>query len=297
MRDYSIVSPHFWTGSTGKELRKYPEAVIVSMYLLTCPHANMLGLYYLPILYIAHETGLGMDGAYKGLQWAKNSGFCDYDDTTEVVWVYEMARFQIGEKLKEADKRCIGVQKEYNSLPNNAFLSMFYDKYHKAFCMTNKRENSIKNTRGLQGASMGLRSQEQEQEQEQENSHTLSENENFDQSDSWKPDPEILLNVIRQSVGVQAEQVVAMPEYKFHLGNFNAHWENKTDLTDNQRTYKFAAWLIQEFKKPPQTKTKPEKPQSTGLNVNEVWNKPQEPVVYNEAQLPELTEQDLEEWM
>lgn len=129
------------------------------------------------------------------------------------------------------------------------------------------------------------------------NTHSLSENENFDQSDSWKPDPEILLNVIRQNVGVQAEQVIAMPEYEFCLGNFNAHWENKTDLTDNQRTYKFAAWLIQEFKKPPQTKTKPEKPKQTGLNVNEAWNKPQEPVVYNEAVLPELTEQDLEEWM
>jgi uncharacterized protein YdaU (DUF1376 family) len=129
------------------------------------------------------------------------------------------------------------------------------------------------------------------------NTHTLSENENFDQSDSWKPETEILLNVIRQSVGVQAEQVIAMAEYEFHLGNFNAHWENKIDLTDNQRTYKFAAWLIQEFKKPPQTKTKPEKPKQTGLNVNEAWNKPQEPVLYNEAQLPELTEQDVEEWM
>ena len=54
------------------------------------------------------------------------------------------------------------------------------------------------------------------------NTHTLSENENFDQSDSWKPDPEILLNVIRQSVGVQAEQVISMADYEFHLGNFNA---------------------------------------------------------------------------
>ncbi|MCE1270692.1 MAG: YdaU family protein [Acinetobacter sp.] len=130
------------------------------------------------------------------------------------------------------------------------------------------------------------------------NTHTLGDEAKNSKSDeTWKPDPEILLNVIRQSVGVQAEQVIAMPEYKFHLGNFNAHWENKTDLTDNQRTYKFAAWLIQEFKKPPQTKTKPEKPKQTGLNVNEAWNKPQEPVVYNEAVLPELTEQDLEEWM
>ncbi|WP_333662747.1 DUF1376 domain-containing protein [Acinetobacter sp.] len=103
------------------------------------------------------------------------------------------------------------------------------------------------------------------------NTHTLGESENSQPDQSWKPDPEILLNVIRQSVGVQAEQVTAMPEYEFCLGNFNAYWENKTDLTDNQRTYKFATWLIQEFKKPSQTKSKPEKPKQTGLNVNDDW--------------------------
>lgn len=131
------------------------------------------------------------------------------------------------------------------------------------------------------------------------NTHTLSENENFDQSDSWKPESEILLNVIRQSVGVQAEQVIAMAEYEFHLGNFNAHWENKIDLTENQKTRKFAQWLILEFKKQAvsNNKSKPEKAIQTSLNVNEAWSKPQELVVYNEAQLPELTEQDVEEWM
>lgn len=131
------------------------------------------------------------------------------------------------------------------------------------------------------------------------NTHTLGENENFDQRDSWKPESEILLNVIRQSVGVQAEQVIAMAEYEFHLGNFNAHWENKIDLTENQKTRKFAQWLILEFKKQAvsNNKSKPEKAIQTSLNVNEAWSKPQEPVVYNEAQLPELTEQDVEEWM
>ncbi|MFW1807615.1 hypothetical protein ACG9Z8_06455 [Acinetobacter ursingii] len=272
MRDYSIVSPHFWTGSTGKELRKYPEAMIVSMYLLTSPHANMLGLYYIPLLYVAHETGLGIEGASKGLQWAKQCGFCDYDDASEMVWVYEMARFQIGNQLKEADKRCIGVQKEYNSLPNNPFLSGFYDKYHSSFCMVSKRDNSLKNIGGLQGASEGLRSQEQEQDQEQDNTHTLSADEN--QNGSWKPDSNFLLNVIRESVGIQAQKVLDMPDYEFHLGNFNAHWENKIDLTENQRTRKFAQWLIIEFKKiksSGQPKSAGKTTPVVNRNVNDAW--------------------------
>ena len=111
------------------------------------------------------------------------------------------------------------------------------------------------------------------------NTHTLSENENFDQSDSWKPESEILLNVIRQSVGVQAEQVIAMAEYEFHLGNFNAHWENKTDLTENQRTRKFAQWLILEFKKiKPSGQQRPSSKTNTAVsrNVNDAWGKPQD---------------------
>ncbi|MUS39582.1 hypothetical protein DIQ11_19200, partial [Acinetobacter baumannii] len=144
MRDYGKVSPHFWTGTTGKKLRQTPEGLIVAMYLMTSPHANMLGLYYIPLLYIAHETGLGFEGASKGLQRACEAGFCSYDEATETVWVHEMARFQVAESLKPADNRCKNVQKEYDSLPSSPYLSSFFDKYAQAFCMTQKRGENAK---------------------------------------------------------------------------------------------------------------------------------------------------------
>lgn len=104
------------------------------------------------------------------------------------------------------------------------------------------------------------------------NTHTQGAGENPAQENSWTPNSENLLNVIRQSMGIQAEQVIAMPDYEFHLGNFNAHWENKIDLTENQKTRKFAAWLIQEFKKPKApAKPKTQKPLNTGRNVNDAW--------------------------
>lgn len=79
------------------------------------------------------------------------------------------------------------------------------------------------------------------------NTHTLSADEN--QNESWKSDSNILINVIRESVGIQAQKVLDMPDYEFHLGNFNAYREDKIGLTENQRIRKFAQWLIQEFKK------------------------------------------------
>lgn len=265
MRDYGKVSPHFWTGTTGKKLRNSPEAVIVAMYLMTSPHANMLGLYYMPLLYVAHETGLGMEGASKGLRSACASGFCSYDEVTEMVWVHEMARFQVAESLKPTDKRCIGVQKDYDTLPSNPFLAGFFDKYATAFCMTSRRGEIAKTNSPLQAPSNPLASQEQEQEQEQDQEQDKSHTQNAGEN-SWSPNPETLLNVIRQSMGIQAEQVIAMPEFNFHLGKFNAHWENKMDLTDNQRTYKFATWLIDEFKKPKRNASLNNK--QNNLNVN-----------------------------
>ena len=104
------------------------------------------------------------------------------------------------------------------------------------------------------------------------NTHTQGEDENAVQENSWAPNPEILLNVIRLSVGIQAEQVIAMPDYEFHLGNFNAHWEDKIDLTENQKTRKFAQWLIQEFKKPKSpVKQKTQKSSNASRNVNDAW--------------------------
>lgn len=124
----------------------------------------------------------------------------------------------------------------------------------------------------LEKALKGTEHNRQGQVRDNINTRTLGETENSAQEISWTPNPETLLNVIRQSVGVQAEQVIAMHDYEFHLGNFNAHWENKVDLTENQKTRKFAQWLILEFKKTKTpVKTKSQKSSNTSRNVNDAW--------------------------
>lgn len=134
MRDYAKVSPQFWTGRTGKAIKESGhEAIIVALYLMTCPHANMIGLYHLPVMYIAHETGLGMEGASKGLARCSEALFCTYEGTSEHVFVHEMARFQIGDQLDPKDKRCLGVANELAKAPKGALQRAFYEKYKTAF--------------------------------------------------------------------------------------------------------------------------------------------------------------------
>ena len=154
MRNYAKISPQFWIGSTGRKLRDAgPEATLVALYLLSNPHANMLGLYYLPQLYIAHETGLGIEGASNGLRMASEAGFCDYDADSEVVFVYEMARFQIAERLEPPDKRCTGIQREYDALPNNLFLPNFYEKIRGRFSPEKSARRHKPARRGSEGPS------------------------------------------------------------------------------------------------------------------------------------------------
>ena len=160
MRDYSKVEPKMWHGKTMKALRKSPEGLVVALYLMTSPSSNMLGLYAQPILYMAYETGLGEEGARKGLQSCIDAGFCSYDEESEFVFVHEMACYQIAPELKAADLRCKGIQKDYEALPDNPFLGAFYERYADVFHLTKAR--------GIEAPSKPLRSQEQEQEQEQE---------------------------------------------------------------------------------------------------------------------------------
>lgn len=145
MREYAKVSPLFWTGETGRAVIECGSAAIaIAMYLMTNPHANALGLYYLPLAYMAHDLKSTLEGASKGLLSCIEAHFCDYDKASEMVWVYEMARFQTGTALKTKDNRHKSTVKLYARLPKCPFLGPFFDKYAEDFNLPERRE-----TKGL----------------------------------------------------------------------------------------------------------------------------------------------------
>lgn len=132
MREYGKVSASFWIGKTGKALRGNPEAQIVALYLMTCPTSEMTGVFHCPIMYIAHETGLGLEGAAKGLARCAEIDFCTYDEDSDSVFVHEMAKYQIGEELKVSDNQVKFVKKAFLAM-NDAFKAEFYARYKTAF--------------------------------------------------------------------------------------------------------------------------------------------------------------------
>ena len=171
MRDYSRVAPAFWSGSTGKKLRGHRDAQLLALYLITCPSANMLGLYYLPLPTLLHEIGISREGASKAFRSVFEAGFAYYDEATEYVWVPEMAKFQIGGSLKPDDKRVTGIERELELHRKSPFFNAFLDRYRAAFHLKTEPANTSPfegPSKPFEGPSKPLRSQEQEQEQEQE---------------------------------------------------------------------------------------------------------------------------------
>lgn len=164
MRDYGTVSPQFWIGKTGKALRGHLEAQVLALYLMTSPHANAIGVFHCPVMYMGHETGLGLEGASKGLARLIEEGFCSYEEASETVFVKRMAAFQIAETMKPKDKRAGWVQKEYEKLAEGQLKTEFFAIYSVAYGLQNQAVSASPSN----GASKPLPSQEQEQEQEQD---------------------------------------------------------------------------------------------------------------------------------
>ncbi len=159
MRNYATVSPAFWTGETGRQLRAMgPEAVMVALYLMTSPHSNMIGLYYLPLVALCHETGLGRNAVFAALQKIESVEFAFYDEAGEVAWVPEMARYQIGEVLAEKDKKRAAVLREIGQQRKSRFFGEFVERYGEGFNLpTEWREGACSKghaARGMHDPSM-----------------------------------------------------------------------------------------------------------------------------------------------
>lgn len=140
-REYSKISPQFWVGKIEREILKLGvESRLLAFYLMTCPHSNMIGIYYLPVAYIVHDTKIDRVLIDKALKELIEMGFCSYDFTTDYVWVHEIAKYQVSDHLEEKDKRGKAINDIFRTLPDLIFLNEFYEKYQDVFHLSARKE-------------------------------------------------------------------------------------------------------------------------------------------------------------
>lgn|GEM_PF-4749083 len=128
------MRPGFWYGTTGRQIRRLgPECQVLALYLISGPGAHALGLYYLPLPTVAHETGMPIEQVRIGIAKLCEIGFCLYDDESEVVFVMNMARFQIGERLEKKDNNVTWVWREMEKLRGLPFFDLLIEMYGERY--------------------------------------------------------------------------------------------------------------------------------------------------------------------
>lgn len=158
MREFAKISSEFWTSITGKKIKNCnSDAKVIALYLMTNRHVNMIGFYYLPILFITHEAGISFEGTSKELKSLIEIGFCSYDYKHEYVWVHDVAAQELGQ-LKKNDNRIKYVNTICKKLINIPLLNNFYEKYKDLLKLDVSFEAPLK----------APRSQDKEQKQDKE---------------------------------------------------------------------------------------------------------------------------------
>jgi len=153
MRDHSKASSGFWTGETGKALRGDQPAQVMAHYLFTCPASNMIGMYYLSLPQMCHETGLTKPAALKALARCRALNFAAWDPATEYTFVYEMAKWQIGPTCSPKDNRHRGVINLLEKLTKCPFYNDFLRRYRDDYALDLEEIE-----RASEGAEEGLHS-------------------------------------------------------------------------------------------------------------------------------------------
>jgi hypothetical protein len=127
MKEYRQIVPSFWTDPDIKrQLTLEQKALLI--YLITSPHSNMIGLYYLPLEYASAETGLEVK-TIRGHLAGALVGFGTYDEETEEVFVHNMARYQIADELKGGDKRKKSVERLLTGIHSGRLRREFLTRY------------------------------------------------------------------------------------------------------------------------------------------------------------------------
>lgn len=85
MRDYGKVYSTFWSSATTGSLTD--DGKLLALYLMTCSHSTIAGVFRLPDGYVSEDLGWGLERVQKGFAELLAKGFANRCETTKWVWV------------------------------------------------------------------------------------------------------------------------------------------------------------------------------------------------------------------
>lgn len=85
MRDYGKVHSTFWSSPTIAELSD--DGRLLALYLMTCSHNTIAGLFRLPDGYVAEDLRWEVERVRQGFAELSAKGFANRCETTKWVWI------------------------------------------------------------------------------------------------------------------------------------------------------------------------------------------------------------------
>lgn len=119
MSRYHRISTEFWPDT--QELN--PNSRLLALYLLTCAHRNLEGLYYLPLEYAKADTGMSWTLLRTCFGILRDRGFIAYDDDAQVVLVRNALRYQ----RPESPAQVTGAINALKIVPRTTLWGQFLD--------------------------------------------------------------------------------------------------------------------------------------------------------------------------
>ncbi len=103
MKDFGKVSSRFWISDDVELLSD--EAKLMALYLLTCRHSNMVGIYRLPLNYIAADLDWDVAKVSRTLSELTANNFLTYAERQKYVCIHKFMEHNPADNIAQMDAR------------------------------------------------------------------------------------------------------------------------------------------------------------------------------------------------
>lgn len=127
---FTKIDELLWTDEKFKKLSD--DGKFLFLYVLSCPHRNILGFYFLPIPYGSFDLDWKSERFTKGLQELLDKGLINYNFDTNIIFIKNFLKYNPLENPNQVK----GAIKALNTLPTNSIdteLVSYLETINKPF--------------------------------------------------------------------------------------------------------------------------------------------------------------------
>ncbi|WP_353096189.1 hypothetical protein [Tissierella praeacuta] len=118
---FTKIDELIWTDEKYKSLSD--DGKFLFLYVLSCPHRNILGFYFLPIPYGSFDLGWENERFTKGLKELLSNGFINYNFNTNIIFIKNFLKYNPLENPNQVK----GAIKALQVLPTNSIDTELVD--------------------------------------------------------------------------------------------------------------------------------------------------------------------------